>query len=89
MRSIIIGAIMLAFPLVSQAKDTMDGCGLGWEVTDSETMIGTTTRGTTNMFVPPAFGMTTGTIGCGIPQKKWIVSQAAFTFSVDSYSKGL
>ncbi len=25
----------------------------------------------------------------GIPQKKWIVSQAAFTFSVDSYSKGL
>jgi len=42
----------------------MDGCGLGWEVTESETMIGTTTRGTTNAFVPPSFGMTTGTLGC-------------------------
>lgn len=45
-------------------RPTIDGCGLGWEVTDSRTMIGTTTRGTTNMTVPPAFGMTTGTLGC-------------------------
>jgi hypothetical protein len=42
----------------------IDGCGLGWQVTDSRTMIGTTTRGTTNAFVPPSFGMTSGTIGC-------------------------
>ena len=27
-------------------------------------MMGTTTRGTTNSFVPPTFGMTTGTLGC-------------------------
>ena len=27
-------------------------------------MIATTTRGTTNYFVPPSFGMTTGTLGC-------------------------
>lgn len=45
-------------------RDTLDGCGLGWQVTDSRTLIGTTTRGTTNAFVPPAFGMTSGTIGC-------------------------
>jgi hypothetical protein len=44
--------------------DTSDGCGLGWQVTDKKTWIGTTTRGTTNAFVPPTFGMTSGTIGC-------------------------
>ncbi|MBK7842425.1 MAG: DUF3015 family protein [Bdellovibrionales bacterium] len=85
MRSIIIGAILLAFPLVSQAKDTMDGCGLGWEVTDSETMIGTTTRGTTNMFVPPAFGMTTGTIGC--KQLSFAANeQEAANYVINNYS---
>ncbi|MGE0634518.1 MAG: DUF3015 family protein [Pseudobdellovibrionaceae bacterium] len=47
-----------------QAADTMDGCGLGWQVTSGETMMATTTRGTTNNFVPPSFGMTSGTIGC-------------------------
>jgi hypothetical protein len=41
-----------------------DGCGLGWQVTDKKTWLGTTTRGTTNNFVPPSFGMTSGTIGC-------------------------
>lgn len=41
-----------------------DGCGLGWQVTDKKTWVGTTTRGTTNLFVPPTFGMTSGTIGC-------------------------
>ena len=46
------------------AKDSFDGCGLGWEVTQDKTVIATTTRGTTNAIVPPIFGMTTGTIGC-------------------------
>ena len=64
MRKLIALFALVAMPLASQARDTMDGCGLGWDVTDSETMIGTTTRGTTNAFVPPAFGMTTGTLGC-------------------------
>ena len=41
-----------------------DTCGLGWQVTDKRTMIATTTRGTTNNFVPYTFGMTTGTMGC-------------------------
>lgn len=46
------------------AQDRLDGCGLGWEVTDQKTYTATTTRGTTNAFVPPTFGMTTGTMGC-------------------------
>lgn len=41
-----------------------DSCGLGWQVTNSRSFLGTTTRGTTNYFVPPSFGMTSGTLGC-------------------------
>lgn len=48
----------------SATRPNIDGCGLGWEVTDSRTMMGTSTRGTTNGFVPPTFGMTSGTLGC-------------------------
>lgn len=44
--------------------DKVDGCGLGWQITAKRTFLGTTTRGTTNAFVPPTFGMTSGTIGC-------------------------
>jgi len=64
MRKYLLLALVVSLPALSHARDTMDGCGLGWEVTDSETMIGTTTRGTTNQTVPPSFGMTTGTLGC-------------------------
>ncbi len=63
---------------------TIDGCGLGWQVTDSRTMIGTTTRGTTNAFVPPSFGMTSGTIGCDqIPFAK--NEQEAATFVATNF----
>ena len=48
----------------AQAADQLDGCGLGWQVTDKKTYTATTTRGTTNAFIPPTFGMTTGTMGC-------------------------
>ncbi|MCY4643310.1 MAG: DUF3015 family protein [Bacteriovoracales bacterium] len=41
-----------------------DACGLGWSFTKSKTLSGTSTRGTTNGFIPPTFGMTSGTIGC-------------------------
>lgn len=44
--------------------DKGDGCGLGWQVTQKRSFLATTTRGTTNSFVPPTFGMTSGTIGC-------------------------
>jgi hypothetical protein len=40
-----------------------DSCGLGWQVTDKRTFLGTTTRGTTDSFLTP-FGMTSGTWGC-------------------------
>lgn len=41
-----------------------DSCGLGWSVTSSKSLVGTSTRGTTNGTVPPTFGMTSGTSNC-------------------------
>lgn len=86
MRSLVFAAVVfMAIPLVSQARDTMDGCGLGWEVTDSETLMGSTTRGTTNYFVPPSFGMTSGTIGC--QQLAFAANdQEAVNYVIDNYS---
>lgn len=45
-------------------EDRSDGCGLGWQVTKKKTLSATSTRATTNGFVPPTLGMTSGTIGC-------------------------
>lgn len=64
MKKLVLMASLVLLASVSQARDKMDGCGLGWEVTDKATFLGTTTRATTNAFVPPTFGMTTGTLGC-------------------------
>jgi opacity protein-like surface antigen len=49
---------------LSPEQDVGDGCGLGWQVTQSRTFLATTTRATTNATVPPTFGMTSGTLGC-------------------------
>lgn len=63
MKALVILASML-FASVGFAADTLDGCGLGWQITSKKTYTATTTRGTTNAFVPPTFGMTTGSMGC-------------------------
>jgi hypothetical protein len=67
---ILMGAFLI--PNVSQAAKGSsvindvgtDSCGLGWQITNKKSFLATTTRGTTNAFVPPTFGMTFGTIGC-------------------------
>ena len=77
MKKILLTSALVLAASVSQAKgvaeylngkvakaDVIDGCGLGWQFNDSRTMMGTTTRGTTNMTVPATFGMTSGTLGC-------------------------
>jgi len=65
MKSLLIALLVLAsFPMVTHAEDSSNGCGLGWQVTDKKSFLATTTRDTTNVVVPPTFGMTTGTIGC-------------------------
>lgn len=64
MKKLIAVCALALAGMSAQAQDTFDGCGLGWQVTQDKTMIATTTRATTNAFVPPTFGMTFGTIGC-------------------------
>ncbi|MFL5785712.1 MAG: DUF3015 family protein [Bacteriovoracaceae bacterium] len=60
---VLVAALVLG-SFAALADDTSDGCGLGWQVTKKKTFSATTTRFTTNAFVPPTFGMTSGTIGC-------------------------
>lgn len=61
-------AIAIACPLVSislaHAADTSDGCGVGWMITQRTSLSATSTRGTTNGFLPNTFSMTSGTSGC-------------------------
>jgi hypothetical protein len=64
MKGIVLMAALLTLPTFLFARDKMDGCGLGWEVTNGSTVSATTTRATTNAVVPPTFGMTSGTMGC-------------------------
>ena len=57
----------LAFPLTqtfAASPGGSDTCGIGWMITEEKSLSATTTRGTTNAFVPPTLGMTSGTIGC-------------------------
>ena len=61
--------IFLTFCILSFSASAMhsagsDSCGLGWAVTKEKTLSATSTRGTTNGFLPPTLGMTSGTIGC-------------------------
>lgn len=64
MKKLVLALTVVAAGSLAHAEDRLDGCGLGWQVTQGKTYTATTTRGTTNAFVPPAFGMTTGTLGC-------------------------
>ncbi len=61
-----------------------DGCGAGWNVTRQKTFFGTTTRGVTNLIIPPTFGMTSGTSGCSqhpIAKK----DEPAMSFAISNY----
>ncbi len=61
----IVGLFLIVAPVAkASTPGGSDSCGLGWEITQKKTMLATSTRSTTNAFVPPTFGMTTGTIGC-------------------------
>lgn len=75
MNKLLLALLVLSFSVAAQAnapkrvsgehgEPDSDSCGLGWQVTKNKTFLGTTTRGTTNAFVPPTFGMTSGTMGC-------------------------
>ena len=64
MKKLLALVAIAAIPMSAMAVDTSDGCGLGHQVMQGETLMATSVRLTTNAFVPPTFGMTSGTIGC-------------------------
>lgn len=61
---LLTGVPFLAFAGDDMEPDKSDGCGLGWQVMDNKSIVATIVRGTTNVSVPPTFGMSTGTIDC-------------------------
>ncbi len=63
--SLILGAVILfAYTQSSQAADSSSGCGLGWQVTQKQSLLSSAVRTTTNTFLPNTFSMTSGTSGC-------------------------
>ncbi len=50
--------------LNAAAADSSSGCGLGWQVTQSMTTSGSSTRSMTNSTSSSEFAMTSGTSGC-------------------------
>lgn len=50
--------------IVGYAADQSSGCGLGWEVTQKNSLVSSSIRTTTNTFLPNTFSMTSGTSGC-------------------------
>lgn len=52
------------FSLNAFASDQSSGCGLGWEVTQKNSLVSSSVRTTTNTILPNTFSMTFGTSGC-------------------------
>lgn len=61
---LVLGLLVSSLSSVAMADDTSDGCGMGWSVTKSISLSGTTTRSSTNGTFSSPFGMTSGTSGC-------------------------
>ena len=60
MVAVIVGAqIQLA-----AAEDSSSGCGLGWQVSQKNSLLSSAVRTTTDIVLPNTFSMTFGTSGC-------------------------
>jgi len=60
MVALIVGAqIQLA-----AAEDQSSGCGLGWQVSQKNSLLSSAVRSTTDVILPNTFSMTSGTSGC-------------------------
>ena len=59
-----LGCTTLFHKAFAASSGGTDSCGLGWYITKKKTLSATSTRGTTNAFIPPTLGMTSGTINC-------------------------
>ena len=64
LKMLFVLSILLFLAMPGYARDTSSGCGIGWEVNDDHSFVGTSTRGTTHSTFNPSFSMTSGTSGC-------------------------
>lgn len=55
---------LIAMSTAASAADSSSGCGLGWEVTQKQSLVSSAIRSTTNVVLPNTFSMTFGTSGC-------------------------
>src|SRR5689334_498155 len=62
--ALVIGSAFAADKEELSGNQGSDSCGLGWQVTKQKSLLGTSTRGTTNAYLSPTWSMTSGTSGC-------------------------
>lgn len=65
LRSLAVLAVISVTAIGSAvAEDSSSGCGLGWQVSQKNSLLSSAIRSTTNAFLPNTFSMTSGTSGC-------------------------
>lgn len=67
MQKSVLAFTVVALALVAApafAQDQSSGCGLGWQVTQKNSLVSSSVRTTTNTFLPNTFSMTFGSSGC-------------------------
>jgi len=64
LRLSIVALLLVIFVSVSSAADSSSGCGLGWQVFPKNSLVSSSLRSTTHVFLPNTFSMTSGTSGC-------------------------
>jgi len=64
LKALFVLSVLLFLAMPAYARDTSSGCGIGWEINDDNSFLGTSTRGTTHATFVPTFSMTFGTSGC-------------------------
>lgn len=59
-----VSSLMSASGAMAASPGGSSECGIGWSVTQKKSFFATSTRSTTHVFIPPTFGMSSGTSGC-------------------------
>ena len=59
-----VAVVVFVYAQAAYSADSSSGCGLGWEVTQKQSLLSSAIRNTTNTFLPNTFSMTSGTSGC-------------------------
>jgi hypothetical protein len=64
MKNLIIGLLTLIISTATFAGDSSSGCGMGWEIAKSQSLVSSFTRAVVNATFSNTIAMTLGTSGC-------------------------